>query len=312
MAIKTLFVGSNWEALATLKTLHEDERFEIVGVITQPDKPVGRKQEILPTEIKLYCNQAKIPVFHTESKPENYKLAAERFSPELIVCKSFGEIIPGFFLEAPKYKAINVHYSLLPLYRGAVPIQKAILNGDKNTGITIVQMVEKLDAGPILAQFTEEIRDDDTNQTLRERLVKLTQEKLPDILEQWCNGEIAAKPQDDSKATYCWQKDISKDSAEIIFANETAENIDRKIRALLPWPVAWTMFDGKRLKIFEAKLISTADLPQSDAKYKESFIIANQRLFAKTKSSGTLLEILELQIEGKSRFKAEEFVNGYK
>lgn len=312
MAIKTLFVGSNWEALATLKTLHEDERFDIVGVITQPDKPVGRKQEILPTEIKLYCQSEKIPVFHTESNEQKYKEALEKFAPELILCKSFGEIIPTFFLEAPKYKAINVHYSLLPLYRGAVPIQKAILNGDKTTGITIVKMVDKLDAGPVLAQFEEEIKDNDTNLSLRERLVKLTQEKLPDILINWCEGKITANQQDESIATYCWQKDISKERAEIVFANDTAENIDRKVRAFIPWPVAWCLIDGKRVKLFDVKSVDKTAINEWKAFDNKKYFVSGKHLFAITSDVKYCIEIIELQVEGKNRVKADLFVNGLK
>src|SRR5688500_1541504 len=119
--IKTLFLGSNWESLETLKTLFLDERFELVGVITQPDKPSGRKQELTPTLVKVYAVENNIPVYITEGKPERYREALAIFDPELVVCKAFGEIIPEFFLETPKYKAINIHFSILPKYRGAVP-----------------------------------------------------------------------------------------------------------------------------------------------------------------------------------------------
>ena len=126
MPIKTLFLGSNWEALATFKKLSEDGRFELVALITQPDKPTGRKKIIEPSEIKQYAISKGIPVFHTNNSPEKYQEALDKFKPDLLVCKSFGELIPKFFLKAPKFKAINVHFSLLPKYRGAVPIQMAI------------------------------------------------------------------------------------------------------------------------------------------------------------------------------------------
>jgi len=279
MKIKTLFIGSNWEALETLKTLYSDSRFEIVGIITQIDKPVGRKQEILPTEVKQFGANHAIRVFHTMSDEERYKEALSMFDPELIVCKSFGEILPEFFLEAPKYKTINVHYSLLPKFRGAVPIQAAILAGEKETGISIVRMVKDMDAGPILAQYKEIVLEDDTNQSLRERLVKITCRELPDVLVKWCSGDIKSIAQDDSEATYCWKKDIEKEKAFVDLEKDDPVLIDRKVRAFLPWPVAWTIIRGKRVKIFKVDV-----------------------------SAGSV-RILEAQVEGKNRMDLKDFEN---
>lgn len=309
MAISTLFLGSNWEALATLKTLNENNRFDIVAVITQPDKPVGRKHEILPTEIKQYCLANQIPVVHTEKDEAKYRETLEMYAPDLLVCKSFGEIIPEFFLVAPKYKAINVHFSLLPKYRGAVPIQKAILDGETKTGISIVRMVKELDAGEILAQFDEEILPTDTNQSLRERLVAKSTEELPVILMKWVAGEIKPIPQDESKATFCWQKEISKEAAQIHWSQQEPEYIERMVRAMQPWPVAWSYFtEGRRMKIFNVKVIDNSDgqlqLEAGD------FYTREERLFVGTKDPSKLIQILELQLEGRSRMSAAEFVRG--
>lgn len=308
MKIRTLFLGSNWEALATLKTLHEDDRFEVVGIITQPDKPVGRKKEIKPTEIKKYALEHKIQVFHTEKDPAKYDEALEVYKPELIVCKSFGEIIPGKFLDWPRYKAINVHFSLLPKYRGAVPIQAAILTGDQITGITVVQMVEKLDAGPILATYEEKILPEDTNQTLRERLVEKSTKVLPGILEKWVKGEIEPTPQDDSKATFCKQSDISKEKAQIKWDLQSPELITRMVRAFIPWPVAWTYFDGRRMKIFNARLVENNSNQISLA--PGEFSIGGERLFVGTNDRSKLIQLLEVQIEGRNRMTAEQFIRG--
>ena len=310
--IKILFLGSNWEALHTLKVLFEDVRFSIIGVITQPDKPVGRKQEILPTEIKLYCNENNIPVYHTLGDIERYKEAMSIFEPDVILCKSFGEIIPDFFLSYSKHGAINVHYSLLPKYRGAVPIQKAILDGADITGISIVKMVAKLDAGPILSQHTEKILDNDTNQSLRERLVKLTGEILPDILYKWCNGEIITTEQDESKATFCWQKDIAKEVAEIDFTKLDSITIDRMTRAFIPWPVAWFMYGAIRIKLFAVVLLNDNEIIQNAKDYKIGELFTTQnRLFVKS-ADDKILEITDLQEEGKNRTKPIDFINGHK
>ncbi len=304
MAIRTLFLGSNHEALKTLKKLHKEPEFNIVGVITQPDKPVGRKKEIVETEIKKYCLLKGIAVYHTEGKIEKYEEALELFKPEINICKSFGEIIPEFFLDYPKYKSINIHFSLLPKYRGAVPIQKALLNGDEYTGITIMRMAKELDAGNILAQFEEKIEENDTNITLRERLVEKTTQVLPEVLMKWINGDIQEKVQDESKATYCFKEDINKEKAKIDFKKQTAQEIDQMVRALVPWPIAWMVVNGKKTKIFKVNTI------QEDTLAPKKFSTNNLKLTIGTKK-GTI-EIQELQMEGKKVMNIKEFLNGIK
>ena len=293
--IKTLFLGSNWEAVESLKNLKNDDRFEIVGVITQPDKPIGRKQILTPSLVKQYCIKNDIKVFFTENNPEKYKEALDLFKPELIVCKAFGEMIPGFFLEYPKYKAINIHFSILPKYRGAVPIQMAILNGEKETGITFVQMVENMDAGPILKIIKKKIKETDTNQSLRERLVEISSKELPTVLIDWVNGKIQPTVQYESQASYCYKKDIEKEKAEIKFNQMEAEYIERMVRAFIPWPVAWTVINGKRCKIFETQVV-------------ENGLENKKRMVFKTKKG--LIEILKLQPEGKREMSVNEYLRG--
>jgi len=312
-SVKTLFLGTDWESVETLKTLNEDGRFNIVGVITTVDKEVGRKQILTPSKVKEYALDSGIEVFHTEKNIDRYKEALEIFKPELIVCKAFGEIVPGFFLEYPKYKAINVHFSILPKYRGAVPIQKAILDGEKETGISIMLMSAGMDEGDVLEIYTEPILPNDTNLSLRERLVKKSAEVLGDVLERWINGEIAPTKQDDSKATYCWQKDISKENAEIKWNEMEPEYIERLVRAMIPWPIAWFTFNesnyenlkGKNMKIFESEIVNDS----SDLKAGSMYVKNDMLLFA-TKKEGISLRVKELQIEGKNRIKERDFVNG--
>ncbi len=304
MSVKTLFLGSNYEALETLKTLNENKHFEIVGVITQPDKAVGRKKEVLETDIKKYCKRNNIVVFHTGGKKEKYEEALPLFKPELNVCKSFGEIIPEFFLDYPKFKSINIHFSLLPKYRGAVPIQMAILNGDEYSGISIIKMSKDLDDGDILAQFEEKIQKDDTNISLRKRLVKKTTEVLPEVLMKWTRGEIELKKQNGEKATFCFKEDISKEKAKVDFGKKTAVEIDRMVRALLPWPVAWMLINGKKTKIFKVKINDEKIL-----KPKE-FLDENHSLLIGCKKE--TIEIEKLQMEGKKEMEIKEFLNGIK
>lgn len=311
--VKILFLGTGWESVATLKALLEDKRFNIVGVITTPDKLVGRKQISTPSEVKQFALDKSVPVFHTEKKLELYLKALEKFKPELVVCKAFGEIIPKEFLEYPKYKCINVHFSILPKYRGAVPIQKAILDGEKKTGISIMLMSEGMDEGDILDIYEEEIRKDDTNFSLRQRLVKKSAEILGNVLEKWINEEIIPQKQNNELATYCWQKDISKENAEIDWKNSAPEYIERKIRALIPWPIAWTKLPnqlnkniaGKIIKIFKAELV---EIPSE----KDPGVIwqKDKKVLFATRDPLICLRAIEFQIEGRNKTNEREFLNG--
>ncbi len=311
--VKTLFLGTSWESVATLKALHEDLRFNMVGVITTPDKLVGRKQISTPSEVKQYALENNIPVFHTDRKKELYLKALDKFQPELVVCKAFGEIVPKEFLDYPKYKCINVHFSILPKYRGAVPIQKAILDGEKKTGISIMLMSEGMDEGDILEIYEEEIKFDDTNLSLRQRLVKKSAEILGDVLEQWINGEIVPKIQNSELATYCWQKDISKENAQIDWNTLTPGYIEKMVRAFVPWPIAWTKLDGdlnknlseKIMKIFKAELVEVPSEKDPGVIWAKD----NMVLFA-TRDPLICLRVLEFQIEGRNKTNEREFLNG--
>jgi methionyl-tRNA formyltransferase len=307
--VKVVFLGTDWESVETLKALHEDERFDVVGVITVVDKPVGRKQVLTPSKVKEYALDSGIEVFHTEKNVDRYKKAIDIFKPELIVCKAFGELIPGFFLEYPKYKSVNVHFSILPKYRGAVPIQKALLEGEQKTGITFMLMSEGLDEGDILEIYEEPIFSNDTNLSLRERLVKKSATVIGDVLQRWIDGEITPKKQDDSKATYCWQKDISKENAEIKWSEMEPEYIERLVRAMIPWPVAWTTVNiqngNKIMRIFESELIEIHSDNTPGLLYSKN----NQLLFS-TKNPSLSLRVKDLQVEGKARIKEKDFLNG--
>lgn len=304
--VKTLFLGTDWESVESLRALNEDGRFNIVGVITTVDKPVGRKRILTPSKVKGYALENGIEVFHTERKNERYKKALEIFRPELVVCKAFGEIVPAFFLEYPIYKAVNVHFSLLPKYRGAVPIQKAILDGEKETGISIMLMSEGLDEGDILQIFKEPILKDDTNLSLRERLVSKSAQVLGDVLERWINGEITPVKQDSSKATYCWQKDISKESAQIQWEDMDPEYIERLVRAMIPWPVAWSVIDKEKiLKLFKVELVRI-----NSSKKPGTLYTKDDMLLFSTKDPNISLRVLDLQLEGKNRVSEKDFLNG--
>jgi methionyl-tRNA formyltransferase len=311
--MKTIFLGTAWESLETLKVLHEDSSFDVVCAITTPDKPVGRKQKLTPSAVKKYALENNIPVVHTEKKKENYIKVLEGYEPEIVVCKAFGEIIPKEFLDYPKHGCINIHFSILPKYRGAVPIQKAILEGEEETGISIMLMSEGMDEGDVLKIFKEEIKNNDTNITLREKLVKKTTDVLIPTLKDWIEGDITPVKQKDEEATYCWQKDISKGNAEILWEEYEPEYIERMVRALVPWPVAWTTLPdslqdslaGKRVKIFEAELVNTEHNKASGEIFSKDDMV----LFT-TKDPEIALRVKSFQLEGKSETNEKQFLNG--
>jgi methionyl-tRNA formyltransferase len=313
--MRTIFLGTAWESLETLKVLDNDPYFDVVCVITAPDKKIGRDQIMTPSKVKKYALENKIPVIHTEKRKSEYVKALKKYNPDIAVCKAFGEIIPKEFLDYPKYGCINIHFSLLPKYRGAVPIQKAILEGENETGISIMLMSEGLDEGDILEMFKEEIKDDDTNITLRKRLVEKTTEVLIPTLKKWINGEITRKPQNDNEATYCWEKDISKEKAEIIWDKHPPIYIERMVRAFVPWPVAWTFLKkdlpqsiaSKRMKIFEAELLSL----ENERDPGELFTKDGMVLFS-TRDPFTVLRVKSFQIAGKKKTNEKQFLNGMK
>lgn len=310
--INTLFLGTEWESVETLKALNQDTRFNIVGVITTVDKPVGRKQILTPSKVKEYAIGNGIEVFHTEKNVARYQKALDIFKPELIVCKAFGEILPEFFIQYPKYKSINVHFSILPKYRGAVPIQKAILDGETETGISIMLMSAGMDEGNILKIFKEPILENDTNLSLRERLVKKSAKILGDVLDDWINDKIKPIEQDGSKATYCWQKDISKENAEIKWDTMEPEYIERLVRAMIPWPIAWFTsnnihrnLQNKKVQLHKAQIIKQhTNLEPGIIYIKDSMVLVS------TKKQDTNLRLLELQIEGRTVINEKQFLNG--
>lgn len=311
--VKTIFLGTGWESVETLRTLHDSEDFEVVCAITTPDKPVGRKQLMTPSEVKVFCLEHNIPVLHTEKDKEKYIAIANEYNPDIVVCIAFGEIVPKEFLKYPKYGCINIHFSILPKYRGAVPIQRALLDGERETGISLILMTEGLDEGDVLDIYKEEIRDDDTNISLRQRLVKKSTEILLPVLKRWVKNEIIPQEQDDSQATYCWQKDISKEKAEIDW-NMEPEYIERMGRAFLPWPVVWTRLpreeninlSGKLMKIFKVELVNC----NHSYKFAGKLFSKDGELFFTTNVNDKCLKLIEFQIEGKNKTNAKEFLNG--
>lgn len=295
MRIKTIFIGSGEFAVPILNKLLQSDLIEITCVISQPDKPVGRKQILTPTPVSEFLQKNSIKI--NLETPAKIRLEAEnllnKYQPELIIVASYGQIIPENILNYPKYKALNIHGSLLPELRGAVPVQMSILNGVNKTGVTIQRMVYQMDAGPIVALREVELTNKETSDLLMDQLGSLGAELLIETLPKWIEGKIEEVPQNEMDATYCYKDDIAKHKAEITF--ETDINLaERMVRAFYPWPIAWVKYNNKFIKIYSA-VIGTTITGLNNLK----FIKKDKKLYLGLKNGS--LEILELQEEGKKR-----------
>ena len=299
--IKVIFMGTPEFSVPILNALIAN--YQVVAVVTQPDKRVGRKQILTPSPIKLLAVENKIPVYQPEKIKNNGRFLNEikELDPDLIVVASYGFILSKELLEIPKYGVINVHASLLPKYRGPSPIQAAILNGEDKTGVTIMMIEEKMDAGDILSKAEAEIAEDETFSSLHDKLSVLGTHLLIDTLLKYIKGEIKPQKQDDKKATYC--KIITKEDGKINWS-KSAQEIEQQVRALNPWPGTWTNWDEKSLKVIKAKVYKIAKGNNAGEVFK-----LNEGLAVYCGQDA--LGILELQLEGKKPIPIKEFLNGF-
>lgn len=297
--MRIVFMGTAELASPSLEALAKLTGHEIVAVFTQPDRPKGRELKPTPPPVKLTAERLKIPV-HQPGKIKDAE-AIERMrvtQPELIAIVAYGQILPKAILDIPSGGCVNVHTSLLPRWRGAAPIQHAILHGDTETGVTTMFINERMDAGDIIRQRTEPIRSDDTAGTLHDRLARLGAKLLVETIELIAGGRAPRTPQDESRTTYA--KKISKEDGHIDWTQPAAQ-IERQIRAFDPWPSAYTFAGDVMLKVWRAEVIeATKGTP---GEVLPGFIVA-------TGLSG--LKILELQPSGGKRMSAEEFLRGHR
>ena len=288
-------------AAGSLKSLIE-AGYEISAVITQPDRPKGRSGAPVFSPVKEVAVAAGIPVLQPEriKRPEETAKLLE-YPADIYVVAAFGQILSKEILEQPKYGCINVHASLLPKYRGASPIQRVILDGEKETGITIMQMTEGLDTGDILYQKKYELAPDETFETLHDRLMDLGGQALLEALPLIEESKITPVTQDDSVS--CYAPLIKKEDGLIDF-KKTAVQIDAQIRAFNPWPGAFTRLEGKTLKIWEASLCEKSGKPGE-------IIDVDKNSFTVACSEGSI-RVMSLQAEGKKRMDTSAFLLGKK
>lgn len=279
------------------------EGYEVIAVVTQPDRPVGRKKVLTPPPVKVEAEKHGIPVFQPEKIREQEELAKIiALQPDLIVTAAFGQILPNELLEAPEFGCINVHASLLPELRGGAPIHYSILQGKEKTGITIMYMAEKLDAGDILTQAEVVIEEEDNVGTLHDKLSEVGAGLLAETMPKLFKGELTPIKQDEEKATFASN---IKRSDEKINWNRTGEEIYNHVRGLNPWPVAYTILEGSVLKVWQATKVSANKIDEPGTILKvetEGFIVAT--------GNETAIFIKELQPAGKKRMLAKDYLRG--
>jgi methionyl-tRNA formyltransferase len=317
-----LFMGTPEFAAVALNGLLE-AGFNVASVVCRPDEKSGRGGLLTPPATKLEAIKHGLPVYQPGNKAELTEIVA-RLNPELIVVAAYGMIVPQAVLDIPKYGVLNIHGSLLPKYRGASPITEAILNGDKETGITIMKMSLGMDEGGIISQYKIPIilpvisteveksrpldvaRDDseeyDTTETLTNKMAKLGAKAIVETIPDWVAGKLTGISQNNTDATYC--RKITKEDGHIDWA-KPAVQIERMVRAYQPWPTAYTFVNGIRLKILKA-----AVSPSRYCREGGNLELEGGHIYVAT-GDGTL-RIIELQPEGKNPMLARDFINGNK
>ena len=297
--MKIIFMGTPDFAAASLEALI-DSRHEIQAVVTQPDKPKGRKGELTPSPVKVVAEEKGIKVYQPlKVRDEEFVETLRAYNPDVIVVVAFGQIIPLSILKMPKFGCVNIHGSLLPKYRGAAPIQWAVLDGEKETGITTILMDEGIDTGDILLKKTIKIDTDETSGSLFDKLMALGAETILETLDELEKGSLTPTKQGESPTAYA--KMLTKAMGLIDFT-KPAKELDCFVRGMDPWPSAYTLLAGKTLKLWKVRAVEGGGKAGSVIDIdKESFTIA---------CGEGAIEVLEVQLEGKKRMSAGDFLKG--
>jgi len=299
--IRVCFLGTPEFALVSLKSLLNDEHFEVVGVVTQPDRPAGRKMVLTPSPVKMLALANGIPVLSPESVNKDFMLTEiQKWGAEVAVVVAFGQILSTKFLNLFRFGAVNVHGSILPRWRGAAPIQRAIEFGDTESGVTLQKVVRELDAGDLLGLRRIEIDSEINAMELHDKLAVMGAELLHLELMDYVRGNLAAIPQDTTGITLA--KKIDKLEAEIKWT-EAAVKIHNKVRAFVMGPGTFTTLGGKKLKVHQTKVVAGSGTPGKVLSVSEnSLVIA---------TGAEAISLLSVQPESRNRMSVSEFLKGY-
>ncbi|AWI40262.1 methionyl-tRNA formyltransferase [Lactiplantibacillus plantarum] len=299
-----VFMGTPAFAAPILESLIK-EQYQVLGVVTQPDRKVGRKHVLTASPVKEVAVAHDIPVFQPEKisgSPEMQQIID--LQPDLIVTAAFGQFLPTKLLKAAKIGAVNVHGSLLPKYRGGAPVQYSIINGESETGITIIYMVKKMDAGDMLAQRAIPIEKNDDTGTMFDKLSLVGRDLLLETLPKLIAGEITAVPQDESQVTFA--PNIQPEQEVLDFFTKTAVEIDNQVRGMRPAPIAYAVLDGKRTKFWDVTPLADEVVTQAPGqvvrKTKHELVIAA--------ANHTAIAINQLQPAGKPKMTITDYLNG--
>jgi methionyl-tRNA formyltransferase len=295
--MRIVFFGTPAFAADFLKGLFADSAFEVVGVITQPDEPVGRKKILTAPPVKQLAEEYRVPVFQpTKLKDSAFQDTIKNLGADVGVVVAYGRLLPDALMNVFPLGCVNVHPSLLPRYRGPSPITAAIVNGDEQTAVSIMKLVQEMDAGPLLAQAKLNVSNDETPETLTQKIVEVGSPLLVQTLKNYGTGRLAATEQDHSQATFC--KLLSRQDG-VIDWSEAADVIERKVRAYNPWPGT----SSNDLKIFRVAISNKTLEPGQQ-------LVDATRLYIGTSTQA--LEILELQPAGGKRMKTADYLRGRK
>lgn len=301
--MKIVFMGTPDFAVGTLHALAESEH-EILAVVTQPDKPKGRGKALQPTPVKEEAMRYGIPVYQPKKvREEEFQVVLRELNPDLIVVVAFGQLIPKSILELPRYGCVNVHASLLPKYRGAAPIQWAVINGEKESGVTIMKMDEGLDTGDMIAKTVVPLAADETGGSLFDKLSQVGAQLLLDTIPALEEGTVVCEKQPEESPTP-YAAMLNKKMGLIDWSQD-ASVIECLVRGLNPWPSAYTYLKGKTLKIWQAKVVEK----QHEEEPGTIIEVDKKHLVVACKTNALLIE--RLQLEGKKQMETEAFLRGY-
>ena len=305
-ALRVVFMGTPKYAIPVLSVLL-DESYDVVGVYTRPDRPAGRSTRAVPTEIKRFALDRELPVFQPGSlrRDEEARREMASLSPDVVVVAAYGLFLPSEILGLPPLACLNVHPSLLPMYRGPSPVSAAILGGDEVSGVTIIKLDEGMDSGPIVAQRETPLGPLETTESLTTRLFDLGATLLTEVLPGWKRGDIQPLPQDDAQATVTSL--LTRGDGDIDWSHP-AIDIDRQVRAYFPWPGSFTRWSGRLLKIIEAAPFEQ----QADVSAAPGQVIALPEGVGVVVTGEGLLAVRRLQLEGRRPVSVEEFLRGHR